>query len=80
MQLRTINVKPKKIILEPFARNTAPAITIAALKAIENGSDPILFVLPSDHLIKDSQQFIKSITAAKDFAEKGNLVTFTLCS
>ena len=75
-QLRTINVKPKKIILEPFARNTAPAIAIAALKAIENGSDPILFVLSSDHLIKDKQQFIKSISAAKDFAEQGNLVTF----
>ena len=44
-QLRTMNVKPRKIILEPFARNTAPAIAIAALKAIENGSDPILFVL-----------------------------------
>ena len=75
-QLRAINVKPKKIILEPFARNTAPAIAIAALKALENGSDPILFVLASDHLIKDNQQFIKSIKAAKDFAAKGNLVTF----
>ena len=75
-QLRTINVKPQKIILEPFARNTAPAITIAALKAMENGSDPILFVLASDHLIKNNQQFIKSISAAKDCAAKGNLVTF----
>ena len=75
-QLRTINVKPKKIILEPFPRNTAPAIALAALKSIEDGSDPILFVLASDHLIKNNQQFIKSITAAKDFAEKGNLVAF----
>ncbi len=75
-QLRTINVRPKKIILEPFARNTAPAIAIAALKSIENGSDPILFVLASDHLIKDNEQFIKSIRAAKDCAGKGNLVTF----
>ena len=75
-QLRSINVKPNKIILEPFARNTAPAIAIAALKAIENDSDPILFVLASDHLIKDNQQFIKSIAAAKNYAERGNLVTF----
>ena len=75
-QLRTIKVKPKKIILEPFARNTAPAIALAALKAIENGSDPILFVLASDHLIKDNQQFIKCIKAAMDFAENGNMVTF----
>ncbi len=75
-QLRTINVKPEKIILEPFARNTAPAIAIAAIKAIENGSDPVLFVLASDHLIKDNQQFIKSISAAKNCAEQGKLVTF----
>ena len=75
-QLRSMNVKPNKIILEPFARNTAPAIAIAALKAIENDSDPILFVLASDHLIKDNRQFIKSIAAAKNYAEKGSLVTF----
>ena len=75
-QLRSMNVKPNKIILEPFARNTAPAIAIAALKAIENDYDPILFVLASDHLIKDNEQFIRSIAAAKNYAEKGNLVTF----
>ncbi len=75
-QLRQINVKPKKIILEPFPRNTAPAVAIAALKAIQDGSDPVLFVLASDHVIQDSKQFLKSIQAAKEFAEKGNLVTF----
>ena len=75
-QLREINLKPKKIILEPFARNTAPAIAIAALKATENGADPTLFVLASDHVIQDNAQFIKSIAAAKKSAEEGNLVTF----
>ena len=75
-QLRNINVNPKAIILEPFARNTAPAIAIAALKAIDSGSDPILFVLASDHLIRDIKQYVKSIESAMDFAEKGNLVTF----
>tara|TARA_E500000331_G_scaffold51763_1_gene45045 strand:+ start:673 stop:2118 length:1446 start_codon:yes stop_codon:yes gene_type:complete len=75
-QLRAINIKQKKIILEPFSRNTAPAIALAALAAIENGADPILFVLASDHLIQDNQKFIKSITAGMAFAEKGNLVTF----
>ena len=75
-QLRSMKAKPNKIILEPFARNTAPAIAIAALKSIEGGSDPILFVLASDHLIKDNQQFIKSIAVATNYAEKGNLVTF----
>ena len=75
-QIRSINVKPKKIILEPFARNTAPAIAIAALSAIQDGSDPVLFVLPSDHLIRDNQQFLKSIKEAQNCAQKGNLVTF----
>ena len=75
-QIRAINVKPKDIVLEPFARNTAPAIAIAALKAIEDGSDPILFVLAADHVIKNNQQFLKSICAAKEYAERGKLVTF----
>ena len=75
-QIRSINVKPKKIILEPFARNTAPAIAIAALSAMKDGSDPVLLVLASDHLIKDNQQFLKSIAAAKNCAQKGKLVTF----
>jgi len=75
-QLRGIGIKPKKIILEPFARNTAPAIAIAALKAIEDGNDPVLLVLPSDHLIKDQETFLKSVESAKNYAEKCNLVTF----
>ncbi len=75
-QIREINVKPKEIVLEPFARNTAPALAIAALKAIEDGSDPILLVLAADHVIKNNQQFLKTITAAKEYAEKGKLVAF----
>tara|TARA_B100000965_G_C19592608_1_gene758616 strand:+ start:239 stop:1681 length:1443 start_codon:yes stop_codon:yes gene_type:complete len=75
-QIREINVKAKEIVLEPFARNTAPAIAIAALKAIEDGSDPILFVLAADHIIKNNQQFLKSVFAAKEYAEQGKLVTF----
>jgi len=75
-QLRTTNLKPKRIILEPFGRNTAPAIAIAALTATENGADPILLVLSSDHVVKDNEKFLKSIQAAKKYAKKGNLVTF----
>ena len=47
-QMREINIKPKKILLEPFGRNTCPAITIAALKAIEDNNDPIILTLSSD--------------------------------
>ncbi len=75
-QLREIKVNPKRIILEPFGRNTAPAIAIAALTATENGSDPLLLVLASDHVIKDNEKFFRSIEAAKECAIEGELVTF----
>ena len=48
-QMREIDVKDFSIILEPIGKNTAPAITIAALKALEIEDDPILLVLSSDH-------------------------------
>ena len=60
-QMRQINISPKSIILEPFGRNTAPAIAIAALKALEESSDSILLVLSSDHEIKDPLNFRKAI-------------------
>ena len=56
-QMKEIKTKPLNIILEPSRRNTAPAITLAAIKANQNGSDPILLVLPSDHIIRDSRKF-----------------------
>ena len=56
-QLRQINKKPNSIVLEPFGRNTAAAITIAALKAVEKGKDPLLLVLAADHEIQDIEKF-----------------------
>ena len=50
--MREINAQPNSIILEPVGRNTAPAIALAALKSIKNGSDPLLLVLSSDHKIE----------------------------
>ena len=75
-QMREIKVKPNSIILEPTGKNTAPAITLAALKALENGEDPILIVLASDHLIKDNQRFIKSLESAIDMAKNNKISTF----
>ena len=54
-QLREIGVIPNSIILEPFGKNTAPAITLGALKAIEIDKDSILLVLSSDHEIKNKK-------------------------
>jgi mannose-1-phosphate guanylyltransferase len=75
-QLREINITPNSIILEPIAKNTAPAITLAALKLISNDEDPILLILPADHIIKDIKTFHKSIKIATDLAKKNKLVTF----
>ncbi len=77
-QMREINIKPFSILLEPFGRNTAPAITIAALKALELGEkiDPIILVLSSDHEIANTENFIETVNMGLDFAKKGRLVTF----
>ena len=70
-QLRKINIKAESILLEPIGKNTAPAITVACLKAIENHLDPCLLVLPSDHIIEDINTFIKVIDKALDDVKKG---------
>ena len=75
-QLRKINIKPEAILLEPVGKNTAPAITVACLKAIENHLDPYLLVLPADHIIEDINTFIKVIDKALDDVQKGKLITF----
>ena len=77
-QMREIKIKPFSILLEPFGRNTAPAITIAALKSLEleDESDPILLVLSSDHEIKNTQKFLEVINFGLELAKKNRLVTF----
>ena len=75
-QMREIEVKPNKILLEPFGRNTCPAITLAALKAIENNNDPIILILSADHHIKNERNFIDAIEVGIEYAIKDRLVTF----
>ncbi|MGE8279775.1 MAG: mannose-1-phosphate guanylyltransferase/mannose-6-phosphate isomerase [Stenotrophomonas sp.] len=75
-QLQQVGTTPSAILLEPMGRNTAPAIAAAALEARHNGDDPLLLVLPSDHLIRDIGQFHQAIEAAATLAEQGKLVTF----
>ena len=75
-QLRQISKPSKGIILEPIGKNTAPAIALAALKLINDYKDPLLLVLPADHLIQNIQAFHESIKTAKTLAEKNKLVTF----
>ena len=75
-QMREIDVKPNTILLEPIGKNTAPAVTLAALKAIEKGQDPLLLVLSSDHKIDEDQKFREVIKSGCIEAQNGRLVTF----
>ncbi|CCF68752.1 mannose-1-phosphate guanylyltransferase/mannose-6-phosphate isomerase [Xanthomonas citri pv. punicae str. LMG 859] len=75
-QLQQLGVKPSAILLEPKGRNTAPAIAVAALEATRDGADPLLLVLPSDHVIQNEAAFQAAVTLAATAAEQGKLVTF----
>tara|TARA_B100000945_G_scaffold295241_1_gene272562 strand:+ start:286 stop:1722 length:1437 start_codon:yes stop_codon:yes gene_type:complete len=75
-QMRGINIKNFSILLEPFGRNTAPAIAISALKALEKNDDPILLILSSDHEILNKEKFINTLNAGINYAENEKLVTF----
>ncbi|QXA94718.1 mannose-1-phosphate guanylyltransferase/mannose-6-phosphate isomerase [Citrobacter braakii] len=75
-QLRNADIPHSGIILEPFGRNTAPAVALSAIHSMKDGEDPILFVLASDHLIQDTVSFTNSVLKGIEFAEKGKLVTF----
>ena len=75
-QLHEIGCKPEAIMLEPVARNTAPAIAMAALRALQKHSDPILVVLPADHMINDQKKFQESLQRAVARAADDFLVVF----
>ncbi len=78
-QLRQINSSAAAILLEPVGRNTAPAVAVAALaalKASKNGDDPILLVLPADHVIREVKSFQTAVQQGFKAAQQGQLVTF----
>ena len=75
-QLREIDKETSGIILEPEGRNTAPAIALSALKLVAKNQDPIMLILPADHLIKNIKMFHHSIKVAKSLAKDDKLITF----
>lgn len=75
-QIRDLEIDNPTIILEPLGRNTAPALAVSALQAMESGDDPILLVLAADHIIQDLAAFHQAVSIAKIQAEAGSLVTF----
>lgn len=65
------------VLSEPTSKNTAPAIVLGTEFILEKSeSDPVILVLPSDHLIKDTEKFIKTVQAGEKIAEQGYIVTF----
>lgn len=79
-QLRAVDVAPAAILLEPAGRNSAPAIAAAALHSLRTiaptGVEPLLLVLPSDHVLLDVASFASALEAALEPAKEGRLVTF----
>jgi mannose-1-phosphate guanylyltransferase/mannose-6-phosphate isomerase len=75
-QLRACGIEPRAIVLEPVARNTAPAIAAAASMVHESDPDGLLLVLPSDHVVRDADAFGQAIAQAARAAGRGALTTF----
>jgi mannose-1-phosphate guanylyltransferase/mannose-6-phosphate isomerase len=75
-QCRAIGAPWSAIILEPASRNTAPAIALAALRALRDGDDPVLLVLAADHHIADPNAFRAAVVAGAAAACAGQLLTF----
>jgi len=67
---------PYRALYEPIGRNTAPAIALAAVYLMSEGGDPVMVVLPADHIIKDEVRFREHLDIAIRAAESGKLVTF----
>jgi mannose-1-phosphate guanylyltransferase / mannose-6-phosphate isomerase len=70
-QLRAIGVQPNAVVLEPSGRNTAPALTLAAMHALEGGHDPVLVVAAADQTIADAPAFTQAVQHAVRVAATG---------
>jgi mannose-1-phosphate guanylyltransferase/mannose-6-phosphate isomerase len=75
-QLRTVGLEKCSLILEPIGRNTAPALTLAALKASQKDQDSLLLIMPADHVISDRAAFHAAIDQGIPHAIAGGMVTF----
>jgi mannose-1-phosphate guanylyltransferase/mannose-1-phosphate guanylyltransferase/mannose-6-phosphate isomerase len=75
-QMRAVDIKPLRIVLEPVGKNTAPATAAASLIAAEMKDDPILLVMPADHHIENAELFLDAVRKAAEAAETGKLITF----
>ena len=75
-QLQALSLYPSGILLEPIGRNTAPAVAIAALRALELDPAATIVIAPADHVIRDALHFQRTADVAVDLAQSGKLITF----
>ena len=75
-ELANAGIQAGAIILEPVARNTAPAVAVAALAAMQTSPEAVIAVMPSDHVVKDTAAFADSLKRAARVAAAGKLVLF----
>jgi len=75
-QMQEIDVATRALILEPFGKNTAPAVAVAAFKSMQGNDDPVLLVLPADHVIANLEAFHTAIKSGLEAAQNNKLVTF----
>ena len=75
-QMQEIGINPQATLIEPSARNTAPAVLAAALWLLAREDDPVMLVAPSDHVIPDADGFRAAVLAALPAAQAGQIVTF----
>jgi len=79
-QSRELGIEPRAVVLEPVGRNTAPAVALAALLATQDragsATEPLLLVLPADHIVVDDRAFAAAVDVAIEAAGNGRLVTF----
>jgi mannose-1-phosphate guanylyltransferase/mannose-6-phosphate isomerase len=73
-QLRELKTEPSAVLLEPVGRNTAPAVTLAALAALEGGQDPVLVVTSADQTVADGAAFTTAVRQAVRAADQGAIV------
>jgi mannose-1-phosphate guanylyltransferase/mannose-6-phosphate isomerase len=77
-QLRAVGVARPRIVLEPFGRNTAPAVAVAALLANESDPDAVILAMPVDHWVRDHTAFRAAISTGVTAARHGRFVLFGL--
>lgn len=75
-QLDQLELKAQMLLFEPFGRNTAPAVAIAAMQLMAEGRDELMLVLPADHVLDDQGALHQALELAAQAAERGELVLF----